>query len=234
MKRKEDTGYNERLFSSGLRKRLHLGRFLWVRRKLLELDCPRARILELGCFDGKVIEFLPSMPELYVGYDADWEDALTIARAKWAGHPEVRFVPSTTPEEMDLGAERFDVALSMETLEHLTEPVLRGYLGKIAAATDHYLLITCPNEKGAVFFFKYLIKLAFGEVESHTPAEFVNATLGRSDRVERGHHKGFDYDWLIRIISEHFDVESVTGIPFSALPPSLNFTVGIVAKKKAP
>jgi cyclopropane fatty-acyl-phospholipid synthase-like methyltransferase len=233
VKRYTDAGYNERLFSSGLRKRLHLARFFWLRRKLLQLDCPSARVIELGCFDGKTIEFLPRPPERYVGFDANWEDGLSLALQKWKAHPNYEFRVCATAEEMELGAERFDVAIAMETLEHLPEGVLRPYLAKLAGATDQFMFITVPNEKGVVFFFKYLVKLLFGDVEKHSLAEFIHATLGRTHRIERGQHKGFDHDRLARVVSEYFDVVEISGEPFSRLPAALNFTVGIVGRRKA-
>jgi 2-polyprenyl-3-methyl-5-hydroxy-6-metoxy-1,4-benzoquinol methylase len=233
MKRKVDTGYNERLFSSGLRKRLHQARFIWIHKKLLELGCPRDRVIELGCFDGKVLDFLPGKPRYYVGYDADWEDALTLARERWKEYPNYHFRYCVTPEEMVLGEDRFDIAIAMETLEHIPDETVARYLAKLAEVTDQYILITAPNEKGVVFFFKYLVKLLFGEVEKHSLAEFVNATLGRMDRIKRGHHKGFDYDRLARLVAEHFDVVEVSALPFAALPTALSFTVGIVARRKS-
>lgn len=232
MKRKVDTGYNERLFSSGIRRRLHQVRFIWIHQRLLELRCPCARVLELGCFDGKVLDFFPSKPSYYVGYDADWEGALSLARERWKDHPHFHFRYCTTPDEMILGDDRFELAIAMETLEHISEETVAGYLAKLAEVTDHYILITVPNEKGVVFFFKYLVKLLFGEVEKHSLGEFVNATLGRMDRVKRGHHKGFDYERLTRLIAEYFDIVEVSGLPFAALPTALSFTIGIVARKK--
>jgi len=232
MKRKADTGYNDRLFSSGLRRRLHQARFIWIRQKLLELGCPPARVIELGCFDGKALDYFPSEPSYYVGYDADWEGALSLAREKWKDHPHYHFRYCTTPEEMALGEDRFDIAIAMETLEHIPENAVEPYLAKLAGVTDQYILITAPNEKGVVFFFKYLIKLLFGEVEKHSLSEFVNATLGRTDRIERGHHKGFDYERLERQVAEYFDVVEVSGLPYAALPTALSFTIGIVARRK--
>lgn len=232
MKRKADTGYNERLFSSGLRKRLHQARFLWIHEKLVALKGSGARVVELGCFDGKVIDYLPDPPDRYLGFDADWEGALSLARARWKDHPGYEFRFATTPDEIQLGNERFDIAIVMETLEHVPEPLVGPYLAKLAAATDRYLLVTAPNETGAVFFFKYLTKLFFGEVERHSLSEFVNATLGRSDRIPRGHHKGFDYRWLILKIAEHFEIVEISALPFSWLPTSLSFTVGILARPK--
>lgn len=233
MKRKVDTGYNERLFSSGLRKRLHQARFFWIHRKLRELGCPTDRVIELGCFDGKVIDFFPSEPARYVGYDADWEDALSLAREKWKHRSNYEFRYCITPDQMLLGDERFDIAIAMETLEHVPEELVSPYLAKLAAVTEGYILITAPNEKGAVFFFKHLIKLFFGEVEKHSVAEFFHATMGHMDRVPRGHHKGFDYEWLARQVAEHFDIVEFSALPVAALPKSLSFTVGIVGRRKA-
>jgi 2-polyprenyl-3-methyl-5-hydroxy-6-metoxy-1,4-benzoquinol methylase len=232
MKRKADTGYNERLFSSGLRRHLHQARFIWIHQKLLELGCPSARVIELGCFDGKVLDYFPKKPSYYVGYDADWEDALRLAQEKWKDHPNYHFRYCITPDQMTLGGDRFDIALAMETLEHIPEETLAPYLAKLAEVTDQYILITVPNEKGIVFFFKYLVKLIFGEVEKHSFAEFVNATLGRMDRIERGHHKGFDYERLTRLVGKYFEVVEVSGLPFAALPTAISFTVGIVARRK--
>ena len=234
MKTKAGTGYNERLFASGLRKRLHLARFNWLRRKLEKLECPATRVIELGCFDGKVLDFLPSKPDYYVGYDANWEGGVTLARRKWASCPNYHFRICTTPAEMDLGTDRFDIAIAMETLEHVPDEIVRPYLEKLAGVTDRYIFITAPNEKGIVFFLKHIVKLLFGEVEKHSVPEFVNATLGRMDRIPRGHHKGFDYARLARSVGEYFDVIEITGQPVSMLPAALNFTVGIVARKKTP
>jgi SAM-dependent methyltransferase len=233
MKAKAEAPYNERLFSSGVRKRLHMARFLWLRQRLRDFDCPAARIVELGCFDGKVLEFLPRKPDYYVGYDANWEGGVDLAREKWASHPNYHFRICTTPTEMDLASERFDVAIAMETLEHIPEEILRPYLAKLASVTDQYIFITVPNEKGIVFFFKHIVKLLFGEVEDYSPAEFVSATLGRMHKVPRGQHKGFDYARLARLVGEYFDVVEITGLPASSLPAALNFTVGIVGRKMA-
>ena len=54
------------------------------------------------------------------------------------------------------------------------------------------------------------------------------------DKVERTDtsHKGFDYKKMIRQLKEHFDIVETQGIPFNFLPLSLNFTIGVVVKKK--
>jgi hypothetical protein len=40
MKRLEDYSYNDRLFSGGFRSRLHMARFLCLRKTLQKLECP--------------------------------------------------------------------------------------------------------------------------------------------------------------------------------------------------
>lgn len=232
MKTLAEATYNDRLFSSGFRKYLHEARFFWLRRRLEAAGCPARRIVELGCYDGKTLDYLPAPPDYYLGLDANWEDGLTLAQERWSAHPHYEFRLCTAPSEMQVDGMRFDVAVVMETLEHLPEPMVDPYLEKLAAVTDHYAFITVPNEKGIVFFFKYLTKRLFGDAERYTPAEFVNATLGRMHRVQRFDHKGFDYARLIEDVGRHFDVVEVSGIPLPFLPPILSFNVGIVARAK--
>jgi hypothetical protein len=55
-------GYNERLFSRGLRSKLHYARFNWFVAQLKKRKCSASSVLELGCFDGKLIDFLPGQP----------------------------------------------------------------------------------------------------------------------------------------------------------------------------
>lgn len=52
-------GYNERLFAGGLRGKLHNGRFHWFSTAVNQRGCATDAVLELGCFDGKLIEYLP-------------------------------------------------------------------------------------------------------------------------------------------------------------------------------
>lgn len=235
MKSRDQHGYNERLFSGGLRTSIHFARFEWFKAACIRLDCATDSVLELGCFDGKLIGFLPQKPSRYVGFDANWEGGLDLAKTKWADEPNFSFFKATSPDEMCLSAhDRFHVAVSMETLEHVPPHLVDGYLRKIAEHLDGYLFVTVPNEKGVFFLTKWLLKKWVSkDAETYSMRELVNATLGRMDRVERKQHKGFDYDAMIRQISQHFDVIDVSGHPFSLLPKSLCFGVGIIAKSKA-
>ena len=92
--------------------------------------------------------------------------------------------------------------------------------------------MTVPNEKGLVFFFKYLSKkFFFGDSKNYTMREFINATLGRMDNIPRKEHKGFDYKIVIESISKYFEIQEITGYPFGFLPEFLNFGVGIIGRK---
>jgi len=232
MKNTKEIGYNERLFSGGLRARLHLARFHWIRNKLLRIGCSYDSVLELGCFDGKLIDFLAKRPNTYLGFDANWEGGLDIAAEKWEKHPNYVFRVCQRPEEMSVSPdEQFDIAVIMETLEHVSPDLVDGYLEKTVQHTREYIFVTVPNEKGILFLAKWLVKKFFSkDAEPYSFSELINATLGRMNRVIRREHKGFDYDAIIHKIARHVDVIDVSGMPFGFLPPSLNFNVGIIGR----
>lgn len=78
-------GYNERCFRSGsLRSRYHLNRFFWLQTQLQRLPSSPKRIIELGCYDGRSLDFLPAQPDYYLGLDAGWEGGLAIGQKKFA------------------------------------------------------------------------------------------------------------------------------------------------------
>ncbi|MCG8587609.1 MAG: class I SAM-dependent methyltransferase [Pirellulales bacterium] len=227
-----DSSYNDRLFKSGLRKHLHFARFHWLRGRIQGMGT-LASVLELGCFDGKTLEFLPEDLDTYHGYDANWEAGLDLAREKWKERRGVEFFESDCLSGFRPKKHAFDISICMETLEHLPPPEVDQYLSMLADATRKYALVTVPNEIGPVFATKYIAKrVRYGRTRDYTRKEFLCATLGRLDRVARNHHKGFDYRRLVEQMRRHFDVIEVTGLPFSWLPPSLNFTVALVARPK--
>jgi len=229
-------GYNERLFAGGVRSLFHYARFNWLKSKIESLDCAASTVLELGCFDGKLIDFLPDKPLRYVGFDANWEGGLDLAVARFGQYPQFVFHKACVPDDMCLIAgDRFDIAIAMETLEHLPPELVDGYLQKICQHCDGYFFVTVPNEKGLVFLTKYLAKkILTQDSERYSFGEVVNATLCRLSRVSRREHKGFDYSRLVVQIERYFDVIEISGHPFRYLPNSLCFGIGIVAKARTP
>ena len=226
--------YNMRLFSRGLRGRLHSARFHWVIDATQRLSCPTDSILELGCFDGKLIDFLPKKPERYWGLDANWEGGLDLAKERWGDQPGFHFREVTEPEHVNLEASaNFQLAVCMETLEHVPPDLVDGYLRAIAKCLDGYFLITVPNEKGLLFIAKWFAKAIFTEDSyRYSFSELLNSIRGRMDRVKRHEHKGFDYDALVAEVSQYFDIVEVSGIPMRSSPRAMWFGVGIIAKSK--
>ena len=225
--------YNERLFGRGFRKALHEARFHWLSKTIKNLQIPCDSVLELGCFDGKVLDFLPTRPARYAGFDANWEGGLDLAKQRWRGNPSYSFSEIDMPSQMLLNDELFDVSIAMETLEHVSPELVAGYLKKMNEHTRRYVFITVPNEKGLVFLAKWLVKKCFmSRAEQYSINELVNSTIGRCHLVSRKEHKGFDYHDLLSEVKKEFEIVHIVGIPNNFLPLSLNFGVGIVARKK--
>lgn len=228
---KAGTGYNERLFRGGLRRFLHMGRFVWLERRLARFDPDVRTVVELGCYDGRVLEHLPRAPERYVGYDANWEGGLDLARAKWGDHHEREFRHAESAADIDL-TERFDVGVCMETLEHLPEALVDDYIDALAAIVRQRLYVTLPNEMGIPFIAKHAYHALSGGGEPYTPLEVINAALGRLDRVKRHDHKGFDYRDMIRRIERRFVIDSIEGQPVPELPACVSMGVSIIARPR--
>lgn len=232
----ENKTYNERLFNPGLRGFFHNARFKWLYNSFLKRKISSGKILEIGCNDGRSLKYLPFKPEKYVGYDADWEGGFEEAIENYSSWNNCQFIKSDNPISFNTQNEKFDYSLAMETLEHLPLIYLNDYLKKLSSATNLYGFYSVPNERGLVFFLKYFFKKLFiVQREPYSNKEIWYALLGRLDKVKRNDtsHKGFDYKKLIIELEKYFDVEEVNGIPFSFLPVSLNFTIGIVVKKKS-
>jgi cyclopropane fatty-acyl-phospholipid synthase-like methyltransferase len=227
-------GYNERLFSGGLRGYLHTARFRFVNQAIKKFKIDQSRILELGCFDGKLVDHLPQEPSEYYGFDANWEGGLDLARKKWAGKKNLQFFQATRPADMAVLKDMtFPLCVSMETIEHIPTDIVDGYLDKLAALTNGHIIITVPNEKGPLLLAKWMAKSILSKSDGkYTPAELLNATLGRMDRVGRDEHKGFDYDALIRQLDKRFEILEVSGHPLGGLPLWMCFGVGIVARSR--
>lgn len=229
-------GYNERLFSrAGLRRFYHMARFAWVRDKVARTLPGDLRVIELGCFDGRLFDTLGSRVSEYVGVDANVEGGLDQAREKFDGRRDVALIEATHPDVFDRFPDRhFDIAASLETLEHVPPELVTGFLDQLQRVTRGHLFITVPNELGPVFLAKFLAKrLYYGGGEPYSFSEVVAATLRRSDKVERDEHKGFDYRDVIGEVAKRFEIVEVIGLPRMGLPPALSPTVAIFAKSFA-
>lgn len=232
----EDQGYNERLFQKGFRAQIHLARFAWLRRvTTAALNQSDLRVMELGCFDGRAIDWLPGKPSLYDGFDANWEGGLDIGRKRFAGNEQIRFHQCSSPLEMIPDAGGYDIGISLETMEHVPPEMVEDYLAVFARSIKTAAFFSVPNEIGLPFAGKFLAKKAIYRDsldEPYTFAEFWNETLGQTQKVHRSEHKGFDYRRFLQQVTQKFDIQHVESIPYHWLPVGLSFTVGIVARPK--
>ncbi len=219
-----------------MRSWLHNSRFNWFYKLVNNLNFKDGvKAIELGCFDGRLLDYFPEPPVRYEGFDANWEGGLTNAQEKYAGSLTLFFHESQDPSDLSVfEKDVFNIGVALETIEHIPPYLVDNYLSQMARVIDGYLVVSVPNEKGIICLGKWLIKKAFlsGTMEKYKFSELIAATLGRMDKVERNEHKGFDYDVLIRQIARYFDIVQLEGIPVSWLPVSTDFTVCILAKSK--
>lgn len=216
-----DKTYDERLFTSSLRGRLHNARFAWLRAQTKGMS---GSVLELGCHNARSIAHLGFVPTAYLGLDADWEGGLEEARRLY---PQYEFVHSTAIPALD---RTFDLALSFETMEHLDRDQVDGYLRMLAQAAP-VTLFSVPNELGPIFVMKSMVHAVMGYPSPYSTREFFLQAFGATRKVGQDNHKGFDYRWLIKAMRSHFEIEAVRGLPFKHLP-GLSFTVAIRAKSR--
>lgn len=230
--------YNDRLFRAGtLRALYHEQRFRWLASTLRRLRLQPSRVIELGCFDGRVLDWLPQTPVRYIGFDAGWEGGLEHAQSTRAT-PSIEFVRSIDPDDLGkLTDHSFDVAVSLETLEHIPPALVDAYIDELARLTSGYLLVTVPNEKGVPLLARQVMKAALSwndssDAERYTAKELYYGVLGKMERVERREHKGFNYSALVKQIARRFEIVSVEGLPSRWIPAALSFSVAIVARSK--
>ena len=229
------TAYNERLFAGGgLRSFYHFARFRWVRHKVEQYLGRDLRLIELGCYDGRLFDTLGDRVSEYVGLDANWSGGLDLARQKYRGRAGVTLIEAQTPEEFDRFPDgHFSLAAALETLEHVPPDYVSPFLDQLQRITTGHLFVTVPNELGPVFLAKYLGKrLFYGGEQAYSPAEVMAATLRHSHKIERDDHKGFDYRHVIAEVGKRFEILAVDGLAALGLPAALAPTVGIFAKSR--
>jgi hypothetical protein len=236
--------YNERLFGKGIYGQHHMRRFKWLKNTLTALCRPRLSIsiLELGCYDGKTLEWIPVHVDRYVGIDAGWNSGiidgkpcgLEAARVSFRNNTNYAFLQSNTPDGIATLSDTFDVGICMETFEHIDPAQLESYVAAYAKKVHDVLLVTVPNEKGLPLLGKAVGSwlLRKERASSYSMMELVAGVFGRMNRVPRSQHKGFDYAHLASLLKKYFPHVRIQGVSPGGLPPSLSFTVGIIASRR--
>ncbi len=227
--------YNDSLFHGNRARRfLHERRFWWLIDRLRRLHISRADIIEIGCYDAKTISYLERggiAVNRYVGYEAD-ADIFDRAQPNWAARPEITLVKSTSPSDIDPSA-AFNVGICMETLEHLPDDLVDGYLDALARVVRGPVFFTIPVERGAMLVAKQLGYRIFGMYGDRLCwRDLLNGALSRTDRIPRHEHRGFDDRRMIERIARHFNLMESGGL-FVPYFTTLNFTIGVVGTAAA-
>jgi SAM-dependent methyltransferase len=220
----------------------HARRFRWLSDQIAGLEKDRVSILELGCGDARSLDHIPVPIDRYVGFDAGMGSGsidgktcgLEAARQRFAHHKNVRLQQSAHPSDVAALQEKFDVAIVMETFEYLGTANLEAYVSILANSLqpDGILLATMPNEKGLPLLIKALgAKLSGIPRSQFTATEFLNALLGRIERVsrvERG-RKGFDYEMIAHLVGRKFRYVHLESIVSLNLPLAFSPNIGLIA-----
>jgi hypothetical protein len=125
-----EKSYNARLFEGNqFRAFFHNARFNWFRSQCARYQPEAIRMVELGCFDGRLIQYCPTEPVSYNGFDAGWEDGLAMAQSHYGGDPNKQFTLATEPSHLSaMQSKSCNVGASMETIEHVPPALVDGYL----------------------------------------------------------------------------------------------------------
>jgi hypothetical protein len=222
--------YNDSLFNGNRARRfLHERRFWWLVDRLRRLNIRRAGIIEIGCYDAKTISYLERSGiavNRYVGYEAD-DDILDWVKAQWAERPEVAIMKSKSSSDIDLSA-TFDVGICMETLEHLPDQHVDGYLQLLARVVRGPVFFTIPVERGAMLVAKQLGYRALGMYGDRLSwRDLVAGALSQTGKIPRHEHTGFDDRLMIERIARYFTITESGGL-FVPYFTTLNFTLGVV------
>ncbi|MFB3921526.1 MAG: methyltransferase domain-containing protein [Terriglobia bacterium] len=226
--------YTRRLFGKGPYGRHHNRRYSWLSEKITRLAGSNdVTVLEVGCFEGRSLNYIPVPVRKYVGLDAGWGGGLQRARQFFRERPEVSFIESNQPRDIASIEGRFDFIVAMETLEHVDPPLVELYIKAFSEKLDGYLLITAPNEKGLALLIKAVGAKFLGvdRIYPYTASEFFWGLMGRMERVHRSEHKGFDYRALVNLVGKYFRYVSVEGVSPVRRPLQLGLTIGIVASQ---
>jgi SAM-dependent methyltransferase len=224
--------------------RHHSCRFEWMRAKIPSLGKANLSIIELGCNDARSLTYVPVSVSRYLGFDAGWQSGwkdgspsgFEAARTRLLNDPALEVRKSTSPDDIEIVDEQFDLALVLETFEYLEPARLDSYVAAIAhrVRPDGCLLSTMPNEKGFPLLVKALGSKISGVPRSqYTARQFCDAVLGRMDRVPRASRgrKGFDYALIVRLLERRFPFVRLESVGLVNLPLHLSTNIGIVASK---
>jgi len=239
--------YTDRLFKEGST----LTRFSHHARAEKTLALIRAsgkttfnQVLDYGCADGWFLKALyeRGMAKQGVGVDIN-DDDLAKSRALFAEVPSFQFI-KTTEISPDLYG-KFDLAVCLETLEHVADATIALANIHRLCTPDATVLLSVPIEVGTSLLMKitgrYITGLRdktyrfYNSEEPYSFREIIEAGIfwntknlkcshNIADVHHRG-HKGFDYRKLRTLVQTYFDILATDFSPFPFTRQFLNSTI---------
>ena len=238
--------------SSRLVRWSHRGRFRTAR----GLVAPFAgrRLLDYGCGDGTFLALVSDLFPDAVGVDAA-PDQIADCIRRFGAASRVSF--ATTDRLSDPSeANRYDIVVCMEVLEHCPDDIQETVLDRISdvTASGGTVVFSVPIEIGPTLVAKQGARalLALGGLtdyasrERYRPHELMRmlfagerTTIPREEFSSGGEgsmrftgHKGFSWRRLRRAILRRFDVARTLFSPLPALGALLNSQVWFVCRKR--
>jgi SAM-dependent methyltransferase len=158
------------------------------------------RVLDAGCGNGSQLA-LPLIKDGYnlTGVDTD-QGSIDHARTLSAGAANARFFCQRVDELPD--AERFDVVILSEVLEHLREPqeLLKACVERLQAGG--ILIVTVPNGYGEFELDSWLFRTFRLQRVVDALARGSQVAVGSTDNHESGHVQFFTRGRLRKLFAE--------------------------------
>ena len=128
------------------RRQFHKDRYVFARDTLRAAGFSQAKILDCACGTGYGSAILKEAVSQVVGVDID-QEAVHYATSKY-GASSINFKQADVTQMKSLEKNSFDAAVSFETIEHISEPLL--FLENIHALlkSNGLLIISTPNKWG--------------------------------------------------------------------------------------
>jgi len=135
-----------------------------------------------------------------------------------------------------IGAEKFDITIACEVIEHLGSNEINCLNNIINLMTKNgVLILSVPIEYGCLFAIKEIGRLLISGHSAYFLRDYIYATFGQLTKIERskGGHKGYDYRKTFRYLyAKGLILEKMDLYPFKNLS-WLNYGVVSLWRKKA-
>lgn len=203
--------------------------------KLASSDKP-IRILEIGAAHGKVFQALNDRFNIeYTGIEIE-ESFVTLAKERYGHCDNFQIHHADALDKLSLIQDHeYDVAISLETLEHIPEHNVVRLLEGLRDSQVKHFVFSVPVEIGPIIWIKNIGSYLMGYLryKEYTPAQTFWAGLYALDRLPRHGlaHIGFDWRWLAQTVRHNLTITKIKRLPLPFLPTGLSTSIMIFAKR---